>query len=72
MTLLLEILLISPLPPSLYEKQSLFVCLFIYNLLSHVQSDGWKTSAAPTQVFEVINLLTDLLVQQIHLVYSYL
>lgn len=35
-----------------------------------MQSDGWKTSAAPTQVFDLINLLTDLLVQQIHLVCS--
>lgn len=44
------------------------IYLFIYDLLSHVQSDGWKTSATPTQVFDLINFLTNTLVQQIHLV----
>lgn len=55
-------------------RVNMFVYLFffIYNLLSHVQSDGWKTSAAPTQVFDLINLLANLLVPQIHLVCSYL
>lgn len=37
-----------------------------------MQSDGWKTSAAPAQVFDLMNLVTNLLVQQIHLVCSYL
>jgi len=52
-------LFFSFFPPSLYEKQISSVCflvyLFIRDLLSYVQSDGWKTPPAPTQVFKVFD-----------------
>lgn len=52
-------------------RDNMIIYLFIYYLLSYVQSDAWKTSATPTQVFDLINFPTNTLLQQIHLVCSY-